>query len=222
MKANEVMKLLNISRPTLYRYRKEGIVKIDAKLSFNNFIYNDDSVYALIGQKKEKKNRKIISYSRVSTQSQKIQLKEQTKRIYDSCISRGLTLDEQFEDIKSGMSSDRPNFQKILQMVIQNEVELLVIENKAMIVVGAVVIIMQPFNVIQSINNKVLISELYSKEARLQHDLIYSEKSSYIKIAALALGFFANKVIPANVAYAIALIVEAVNNIFYMRQKPLD
>ena len=130
MKANEVMKLLNISRPTLYRYRKEGIVKIDAKLSFNNFIYNDDSVYALIGQKKEKKNRKIISYSRVSTQSQKIQLKEQTKRIYDSCISRGLTLDEQFEDIKSGMSSDRPNFQKILQMVIQNEVELLVIENK--------------------------------------------------------------------------------------------
>ena len=109
---------------------EQGIVKIDAKLSFNNFIYNDDSVYALIGQKKEKKNRKIISYSRVSTQSQKIQLKEQTKRIYDSCISRGLTLDEQFEDIKSGMSSDRPNFQKILQMVIQNEVELLVIENK--------------------------------------------------------------------------------------------
>lgn len=84
----------------------------------------------LIGQKKEKKNRKIISYSRVSTLSQKAQLKEQTKRIYDSCISRGLTLDEQFEDIKSGMSSDRPNFQKILQMVIQNEVELLVIENK--------------------------------------------------------------------------------------------
>lgn len=99
---------------------------------------------------------------------------------------------------------------------------VLALNNKAMIVVGAVVIIMQPFNVIQSINNKVLISELYSKEARLQHDLIYSEKSSYIKIAALALGFFANKVIPANVAYAIALIVEAVNNIFYMRQKPLD
>lgn len=99
---------------------------------------------------------------------------------------------------------------------------VLALNNKAMIVVGAVVIIMQPFNVIQSINNKVLISELYSKEARLQHDLIYSEKSSYIKIAALALGFFTNKVIPANVAYAIALIVEAVNNIFYMRQKPLD
>lgn len=130
MKAKEVIKLLGISRPTLYRYRQEGKLKVSAKLSFNNFLYDDDSVYALIGQKKEKKDRKIISYSRVSTQNQKEQLKEQTKRIYESCISRGLTLDEQFEDIKSGMSSERPGFQKILQMIIRNEVELLVIENK--------------------------------------------------------------------------------------------
>ena len=130
MKANEVMNLLNISRATLYRYRKSGKLKINSKLSFNNYIYDDDSVYALIGYKKEHKNKKIISYSRVSTQNQKEQLKEQTKRIYDSCISRGIVLDEQFEDIKSGMNSDRPSFQKIIQMIIQGKVELLVIENK--------------------------------------------------------------------------------------------
>ena len=112
MKANEVMNLLNISRATLYRYRKSGKLKINSKLSFNNYIYDDDSVYALIGYKKEHKNKKIISYSRVSTQNQKEQLKEQTKRIYDSCISRGIVLDEQFEDIKSGMNSDRPFISK--------------------------------------------------------------------------------------------------------------
>lgn len=130
MKANEVMNLLNISRATLYRYRKSGKLKINSKLSFNNYIYDDDSVYALIGYKKEHKNKKIISYSRVSTQNQKEQLKEQTKRIYDSCISRGIVLDEQFEDIKSGMNSDRPSFQKIIQMIIQGKIELLIIENK--------------------------------------------------------------------------------------------
>lgn len=130
MKANEVMNLLNISRATLYRYRKSGKLKINSKLSFNNYIYDDDSVYALIGYKKEYKNKKIISYSRVSTQNQKEQLKEQTKRIYDSCISRGIVLDEQFEDIKSGMNSDRPSFQKIIQMIIQGKIELLIIENK--------------------------------------------------------------------------------------------
>ena len=72
----------------------------------------------------------MISYSRVSTQSQKSQLKEQTQRIYNSCTSRGLTLDEQFEDIGSGMSADRKNFDKVCQMIFYSDVEILVVENK--------------------------------------------------------------------------------------------
>lgn len=173
MKAKEVMKLLGISRPTLYRYRQEGKVKISAKLSFNNFIYDDDSVYALIGQKKEKKDKKIVSYSRVSTQNQKNQLKEQTKRIYESCISRGLILDEQFEDIKSGMSPDRPGFQKILQMIIQNEVELLVIENKDRLVRFGYEILEQLFKYFGTkilVLNDVLENKSYEQE--LTEDLI--------------------------------------------------
>ena len=87
-------------------------------------------MYALIGNKQNKRNKKIISYSRVSTQNQKEQLKEQTQRIYDSCISRGIKLDKQLEDIKSGMSEDRPGFQELIRMVVKNEVELVVVENK--------------------------------------------------------------------------------------------
>ena len=173
MKAKDVMKLLGISRPTLYRYRQEGKIKISAKLSFNNFLYDDDSVYALIGQKKEKKDRKIISYSRVSTQNQKDQLKEQTKRIYESCISRGLTLDEQFEDIKSGMSSERSGFQKILQMIIRNEVEILVIENKDRLVRFGYEILEQLFKYFGTkilVLNDVLENKSYEKE--LTEDLI--------------------------------------------------
>lgn len=70
-----------------------------------------------------------MSYSRVSTGSQKSQLKEQTQRIYDSCIARGLVLDEQIENIKSGMNFDRKGFDKICQMIIKGEVQMLVIEN---------------------------------------------------------------------------------------------
>lgn len=130
MKAKDVLKLLNIHRQTLHTYVKTGKIKIKSIINKYHYEYDDDSVYALIGYKKEHKNKTIISYSRVSTQNQKEQLKEQTKRIYDSCISRGIVLDEQFEDIKSGMNSDRPSFQKIIQMIIQGKVELLVIENK--------------------------------------------------------------------------------------------
>lgn len=39
-------------------------------------------------------------------------------------------MDNRFEGIKSGMSEDRPKFQELIQMVIRNEVELVVIENK--------------------------------------------------------------------------------------------
>ena len=130
MKAKEVKKILGITQYTLYRYLKEGKVKLNSKLAKTYYDYDEDSVFALIGQKKQKKDKLIISYARVSTQNQKKQLQEQNQRIYDSCISRGLKLDRQFSDIKSGMSADRKEFQKVLQMIIQSEVELLVLENK--------------------------------------------------------------------------------------------
>ena len=39
-------------------------------------------------------------------------------------------MDEQIEDIKSGMSSDRKGFNYVCQEIIKGNVELLVIENK--------------------------------------------------------------------------------------------
>lgn len=111
------------------KYLKLGYISA-IKLPNGQYDYNDDTVYAFIGQKKEKKNKKIISYSRVSTQNQKSQLKEQTQRIYNSCVSKGIKLDEQIEDIKSGMSSDRKGFNYVCQEIIKGNVELLVIENK--------------------------------------------------------------------------------------------
>lgn len=129
MKAREVLKLLNITRPTLCKYAKIGLIKTILKPN-GLYEYDENDVYAFIGLKKEKSNIKIISYSRVSTQNQKEQLKEQTQRIYNSCISKGIALNEQIEDIKSGMSFDRKGFQKLCQMVIQKQVKMVVVENK--------------------------------------------------------------------------------------------
>ena len=129
MKAKQVMQLLNITRPTLGKYVKLGYIKT-ITLPTGRYQYDDDSVYALIGCKKQKKNKKIVSYARVSTQNQKESLKEQSLRIYESCISKGLKLDTQYEDIKSGMSFDRKDFQTLCEEVIRGHVELIVIENK--------------------------------------------------------------------------------------------
>ena len=129
MKANEVLDKLNISRVTLCKYVKSGVLKVN-KLCNGQYDYDEQSVYEFLGQKFDRKHKVNISYSRVSTQAQKDQLKEQTLRIYNSCISKGIELAEQIEDIKSGMDADRKGFQKILERVIKGEIGLLVIENK--------------------------------------------------------------------------------------------
>ncbi len=173
MKAREVKKILGITQFTFYRYLKDGKVKLKSKLSKTKYDYDDDSVYALIGQKKQKKDKKIISYARVSTQNQKKQLVEQNQRIYDSCISRGLKLDRQFSDIKSGMTSDRKDFQETIRMIIQGEVEFLVIENKDRLVRFGYEILEQIFKYFGTkilVLNDILENKSYEQE--LTEDLI--------------------------------------------------
>ena len=173
MKAKEVKKLLGITQYTLYRYLKEGKVKLNSKLAKTYYDYDEDSVFALIGQKSQKKKKLIISYSRVSTQNQKKQLQEQNQRIYDSCISRGLKLDKQFSDIKSGMTSDRKEFQDVIRMIIQGEVELLVLENKDRLVRFGYEILEQIFKYFGCkilVLNDILENKTYEQE--LTEDLI--------------------------------------------------
>ena len=43
------MEVLGVSRPTLYKYVKQGIIKVDATINGQHF-YNDFSVYAAIGK----------------------------------------------------------------------------------------------------------------------------------------------------------------------------
>lgn len=47
MKAKEVMQLLDISRVTLWRYVKKGLIKIDSQIN-GQYRYNKESVYALL------------------------------------------------------------------------------------------------------------------------------------------------------------------------------
>lgn len=129
MKSCEVLEKLGITRVTLCDYVKRGVIKATKKKN-GQYDYDEASVYEFLGMKFEKKNKVNISYSRVSTQSQSEQLKEQTLRIYNSCISRGIELEEQIEDIKSGMDANRKGFQKLLERVIKGEVGLVVVENK--------------------------------------------------------------------------------------------
>ena len=49
MKAKDVMKILQISRATLYRYTKAGIIKVDCEIN-GQYRYNATSVFALLNR----------------------------------------------------------------------------------------------------------------------------------------------------------------------------
>ena len=67
MKVKEVMSLLRISRPTLCKYVKSGIIKT-TKLGNNHYDYDEKSVYAFLNKDVK---RKTMVYCRVSTSKQK-------------------------------------------------------------------------------------------------------------------------------------------------------
>ena len=61
MKANEVLNLLRITRPTLTKYVKEGIIKVD-KLPNGRYEYDSNSVYSFLNKDVK---RKTYIYARV-------------------------------------------------------------------------------------------------------------------------------------------------------------
>ena len=128
MKAKDVLKILNITRPTLTKYVKENKIKIDSVIN-GQYVYNDESVYSLIGLKKEKQNRLNVIYARVSNPPKKY-LDEQLKRLINFCSEKGITIDKEYFDIKSGMNFKRDQFKDLIQEIVKGNIELIVIENK--------------------------------------------------------------------------------------------
>ena len=82
----------------------------------------------VIGQKT--KERKIVSYCRVSSSGQRKDLIAQRNAVESFCIASGKTIHEKFEDIGSGLNYKRKNFIKILEMVEQGALSEIVIAHK--------------------------------------------------------------------------------------------
>lgn len=128
MKAKEVLKILQITRPTLTKYVKEGVIKT---LSSHNgqYVYDDESVYAFIGLKQKKTKRINVIYARTSNPPKKY-TEEQANRILNYCTNNGITIDKQILDVKSGMNFQRDGLSELIELIVKGNIELIVIENK--------------------------------------------------------------------------------------------
>jgi len=127
MKANEVLKLLNITRPTLSKYVKEGWIKVE-KLKNKQYWYDEKSIQDFLNKKID---RNIVIYARVSTQKQKKDLENQIDLLKKYCFENGYQIKKIFKDVSSGISYEKRNDFFIMLDDIENyKVEKVIITYK--------------------------------------------------------------------------------------------
>ncbi len=126
MKADEVLRILRISRGTLRNYVIAGRVKV-TKTATNRFDYNSESVYALIN----KKEKLSYIYARVSTAKQKPDLENQVEKLKSFCFAKGIMISGIYKDVGSGIAFEKRNdFMKLIDDVVEYKVSSIVVSNK--------------------------------------------------------------------------------------------
>ena len=127
MLSKEVLQLLGISRPTLTKYVKTGVIRA-TRLPNKRYDYNSEDVFRLFNKGVE---RKTYLYARVSTQKQKADLENQVAMLKQFCFSNGYRISGVYSDIASGISFEkRKDFFKLLDEVLDGRVEKVVITCK--------------------------------------------------------------------------------------------
>ena len=126
MKASDVMNILNISRSTLSKYVKEGKISVSICNHNKRYSYDPNSVFKLASNN----NKTNAIYGRVSTYKQKSQLCNQLDKLNKYCSDNNITINKVYKDISSGLSLDRKNFNKLLNSVLQYQIDTIFITNK--------------------------------------------------------------------------------------------
>lgn len=126
MKSCKVLKLLNITRPTLCRYVKNGLVKFK-QLPNGFYDYEEESIYKLLNKNIERKN---IIYARVSTQKQKNDLENQKAILRKYCSINGIKISDEYSDIGSGINFERKEFQRLVNDVVNHKISKIYITYK--------------------------------------------------------------------------------------------
>lgn len=126
LKANEVMKEFQISRPTLKVWKDNGKITYK-KLSDKLYLYDVDS---LNKTDTSLENNKYVIYARVSSSKQKEDLNRQISLLKEYSLKNGHKIDEVFEDIGSGMSSDRNGLNSLLTSLFKKEINTIYISFK--------------------------------------------------------------------------------------------
>jgi predicted site-specific integrase-resolvase len=165
----EFAELVKYSRKTIFNKIKEGLIEPhEIRNGRNYFLPSQASIFRKLVKTKEKYS---YGYYRVSSNTQKDHLLDQLKLIETYSASKGIILKESIKDIGSGMNMERKGFIRLIELILDDEVDQIVITYEDRLVRFG-------FDIIKLIANKfnteivVINAKTTSPEKELVEDLM--------------------------------------------------
>lgn len=128
-KPKDFAELLNVSVKTLQRWDRDDILKAFRTPTDRRY-YTCDQYLEYKGINNIGDEKKKIIYTRVSTNNQKDDLKNQVKFLLDFANAKGIIIDETIEDIGSGLNYNRKKWNKLIEHCMENKIDSIMITHK--------------------------------------------------------------------------------------------
>ena len=128
-KPKDFAELLGVSVKTLQRWDREEILKAKRTPTDRRY-YTYDQYLEFKGINNVSNNKKTVIYTRVSTNGQKDNLKNQVKFLLNFTSSKGIIVDETIEDIGSGLNYNRKKWNKLIEQCMENKIDSIIVAHK--------------------------------------------------------------------------------------------
>ena len=128
-KPKDFAELLGVSVKTLQRWDRDNILKAKRTPTDRRY-YTYDQYLEFKGINNVSSNKKIVIYTRVSTNGQKDDLKNQVKFLLNFTSSKGMIVNEIIEDIGSGLNYNRKKWNKLIEECMENKIDSIIVTHK--------------------------------------------------------------------------------------------
>lgn len=130
---NAASNMLGVSQNTLRSYGENGnIQEIRTVGGHRRYLLSDIQRLQGIAKASEQSSVRACCYCRVSSNDQKQHgdLDRQKLRLLEYCSQQGYLANHVFVEVCSGMKTNRPELNKVYELVANKEIDVLIIEHK--------------------------------------------------------------------------------------------
>ena len=128
-KPKDFAELLGVSVKTLQRWDRENILKANRTPTDRRY-YTYEQYLEFKGINSADSDRKTVIYTRVSTNEQKDDLKNQMEFLLNFTSSKGIIVDETIKDIGSGLNYNRKKWNKLIEECMENKIDTIIVTHK--------------------------------------------------------------------------------------------